>query len=142
MKEITVYELFDLYIDTLEYCGEYTAHLSDELIGYYIFEEFIVGIVSFLYKDSLDRLLDNDLIAEEAYFDSKKLREYVLGIVGTYEWNISILKNSSKWEKIMELSEKIKQHIAIIISPKQQMELYIDTLKSCGKDIKNLPGID
>ena len=53
MKEISIEKKFDLYLDTLEKCGIELLNLSDEMIGYYIFEEFEVGAISFLYKDNL-----------------------------------------------------------------------------------------
>ena len=62
MEKIAVGKLFELYLDTLELCSEDTKLLSDELIEYNIFEEFIVGITSFMAPVSLDRLLDNGLI--------------------------------------------------------------------------------
>lgn len=111
MNKITIGKLFELYLDTLDKCGENSKNLSDEMIEYNIFEEFIVGVTSFLASNSLDDLLDNGLIDEQIYCNSEELRRYTLELDGSNQWNISSFRNAESWNKIMVLSDKIKQQI-------------------------------
>ena len=108
MEKIAVGKLFELYLDTLELCSEDTKLLSDELIEYNIFEEFIVGITSFMAPVSLDRLLDNGLIDKQIYNDSEYLRDLILRLDGTAQWNVISFKNSESWNQVIKLSDKIK----------------------------------
>lgn len=111
MDKITVSKLFELYWDTLEMCGKDTKLLSDELIGYNIFEEFIVGITSFFAPNSLKRLIDNGLIDEQIYKDSEYLRLLTLKLDGTSRWNVKSFKDSEEWNEIIRLSDKIKKRL-------------------------------
>jgi len=129
MEKITVGKLFELYLDTLEKCGEGTKNLSDEMIEYNIFEEFIVGVTSFLENNSLNDLLNNGLIDEQIYSDSKELRVYTLKLDGSNEWDISSFKNSKSWEKIIMLSDKIKQQIRQKWSEKEIQEIYEESFE-------------
>ena len=40
MQNISLSKLMELYVDTLQHCGTHLLEMSDEDIGYYIFEEF------------------------------------------------------------------------------------------------------
>lgn len=111
MDKITVEKLFELYLDTLEMCGKDTKLLSDELIGYNIFEEFIVGITSYFAPTSLKRLINNGLIDDQIYKDSEYLRTLTLKLDGTAQWNIRSFRNSEAWDEIIKLSEKIKKRL-------------------------------
>lgn len=54
--DISIGKLFWFYVDTLERCGTFLLPMTDEEIGYNVFEEFDVGTVSFLHGNTLDRL--------------------------------------------------------------------------------------
>lgn len=79
------------------------------MIGYNIFEEFIVGITSFLAPASLKRLMDNGLIDEQIYKDSEYLRTLTLKLDGAAQWNITSFRNSESWNEIIKMSDKIKK---------------------------------
>lgn len=111
MNKITIGKLFELYLDTLNKCGEKTRHMSDELIGYNIFEEFIVGATSFFASNSLNDLLDNGLIDEQIYSDSEKLRKHTLNLDGSNQWDVSSFRSAESWNEIILLSDKIKEQI-------------------------------
>lgn len=111
MDKITVGKLFELYLDTLKMCSENTKLLSDDFVGYNIFEEFIIGITSFLAPTSLKRLIDDGLIDEHIYNDSEHLRALTLKLDGTDQWNVTSFRNSESWNEIIKLSDKIKKNI-------------------------------
>ncbi|MCC8024394.1 MAG: hypothetical protein LIP16_03715 [Clostridium sp.] len=124
MNKITVGKLFELYLDTLKMCSEDTKLLPDDLIGYNIFEEFIIGITSFLAPVSLERLIDNGLIDEQIYNDSEYLRALVLELDGTAEWNVSSFRNSESWNEIIKLSDKIKKIIGDKWTEQDLLKIY------------------
>ncbi|XCP84989.1 hypothetical protein ABXS75_18495 [Roseburia hominis] len=124
MDKITVGKLFELYLDTLEMCSEGTKLLSDELIASRIFEEFVVGVTSFLASVSLDRLLNHGLIDEQIYKDSEHLRTLTLGLDGTAQWNIISFRNSESWDEIIKLSDEIKNILNNKWSKQEILEIY------------------
>jgi len=109
MKEISMEKRFDLYMDTLEKCGTY--YLSDEMIGYYIFEEFDVGAISFLHENNMLVLVNDGVIDNDIYFKSQILRKKFMALQGTELWNIDSVKKSLEWKEILQLSDKIKELI-------------------------------
>ncbi|WP_313577587.1 hypothetical protein [Lacrimispora sp.] len=124
MNKITVGKLFELYLDTLDKCSESTKNLSDEMIEYNIFEEFIVGVTSFLANNSLNDLLDNGLIDEQLFSDSKELRRLTLKLDGSNQWNVSSFRNAESWKDIIALSDKIKQQIQQKWNEKEIQEIF------------------
>lgn len=111
MEKLKIEKLFDFYIDTLEKCGMDILDLSNEMIGYYIFEELDIGATTFLYKDNVNRLLDEGFIDDDIYAKSILLREKIMRLQGTKLWNIESVKNTSEWKEILQLSDDIKQLI-------------------------------
>lgn len=124
MRKITVGKLFELYLDTLENCGENTKKLSDEMIEYNIFEEFIVGVTTFLANNNLDILLEYGLIDEQIYSDSERLRAYTLSIDNSDQWNVLSFRNTQSWDEIMKLSDDIKNQIKIKWDENDIEEIY------------------
>lgn len=124
VNKITVGKLFELYIDTLDKCSESTRNLTDEMIEYNIFEEFIVGVTSFLANNSLNNLLDNGLIDEQIFADSVELRKLTLKLDGSNQWNVSSFRNAESWNNIIAISDKIKQEIQQKWNEKEIKELF------------------
>lgn len=124
VNKITVGKLFELYLDTLDKCSESTRNLTDEMIEYNIFEEFIVGVTSFLANNSLNDLLDNGLIDEHIFADSVELRKLTLKLDGSNQWNVSAFRNAESWNDIIAMSDKIKQEIQQKWSEKEIKELF------------------
>lgn len=124
VNKIAIGKLFELYLDTLDKCGESTRNLSDEMIEYNIFEEFIVGVTSFLANNSLNDLLDNGLIDEHIYSDSEELRKHTLELDGSNQWNVSSFRNTESWKEIIVLSDKIKHQIQQKWNEKEIKELF------------------
>ena len=105
---ITENELMELFVDTLQKCGMHLLKLSDEYIGYYIFEEFDGGAVPFLHENSLIKLKEARLINETISQKSAELRSKFMALENTEQWNVDSVKNSKEWREILELSDEIK----------------------------------
>lgn len=111
MNEISVEELMELYVETLANCGTYLLNEDDETIDYNIFEEFDIGVISFLHHDSLNKLLLGKYINTQEMEDSLKLREMVLDIQNNNQWNIESLKSSNNWKKVLVLADNINKSL-------------------------------
>jgi len=101
-------KLLELYNDTLEKCGVYLLSEDDEVIAYNIYEEFDIGVHSFLYMDNLKKLYDQGLISLDKLNDSHMLRDLVIQLQNSGEWGIENFRTSKKWRKIMELSDRLR----------------------------------
>ncbi|MBN2693087.1 hypothetical protein JXR93_00365 [bacterium] len=108
MKEITEKELFEYYNDTLERCGIYLLSADSETIEYNIYEEFDIGVQTFLYIDVLNRFYQSGLISLEKLNKSLLLREKTLKLRDLDEWDFEKFKTSKEWREIMILCDEIK----------------------------------
>lgn len=108
MERISIEKLMELYVDTIGKCGSYLLFEDDEVIEYNIFEEFDTGVISFLHADNLQKLNDAGLISMEIMQKSTTLRNWVQAIQQEGNWNVHAVRESSKWKKILELSDEIK----------------------------------
>jgi len=113
MYNRTVKDLMIDYVDTLKQCGLHLLEMSDEDIGYYIFEEFDGGAISFLHENTLSELKKANLITETVSQKSAELRSKFLALQDTDLWNIDSVKRSKEWREILELSDEIKSLITI-----------------------------
>lgn len=105
---ISTNKLMEFYIDTLEKCGTYLLKMSDEDIEYNIFEEFDLGVISFLHDDTLSKFKEANLITEEISQKSSVLRSNFMLLQNTDQWNVDSVRNSENWNKILKLSDEIK----------------------------------
>ena len=107
MRSISLAELYELYKDTISKCGSYLLNESDNVIIYNIFEEFDVGIISFLHEESLIKLFDGGYISADKMKISLELRNFVLEMQNSGDWNIESFRASEKWKKVLYLSDKL-----------------------------------
>ncbi|MDF2648453.1 MAG: hypothetical protein K0Q73_4258 [Paenibacillus sp.] len=112
MEKISVEKLLELYVDTIDKCGTFLLGEDDTVIGYNIFEEFDTGVISFLHADALQRLKDAGLISEKMVYKSSILRNLVLELQKGNKWNVTAVRNSPDWRKILELADEIRECLA------------------------------
>ena len=104
----TVDDLMGDYFDTLQQCGKNLLNMSDEEIGYRIFEEFDGGAISFLHENTLSELRKANLITETISQKSAKLRGKFMALESTDLWNVGSVKCTKEWREVLELSDEIK----------------------------------
>lgn len=109
LKKISIEELKEFYLDTLQKCGTYLLNAEDKVIEYNIFEEFDTGVVSFLHIDNLTKLNNAGLINNEVMEKSSILRNMVVELQESDKWNVEEVRSSPEWRKILEISDEIKK---------------------------------
>jgi len=107
MKEISLAELYEYYLDTVGRCTSALLHQSDEDIGYNLFEEFDVGAQSFLHEDNLAKLYEAGYIDEETLAVSKGVRVRWFALQSR-SWTIEEIKSSMEWRELFGLCDWLK----------------------------------
>ncbi len=108
MNEISISELYELYLNTLNRCGRYLLEADDETIEYEIFEEFGIEVVTFLHSNSLTKLLNAGLISNKKMAMSSLLRNKIIDLQNTNEWTLVAFRNSPNWKNIFEICDELK----------------------------------
>lgn len=108
MEQITEEELLELFNDTLDKCGMYLLMEDDEVIECNIYEDFDIGVHSFLHTDNLQKLYDKRLISLGKLNKSILLRNKVIDLQKLDEWKFENFRTSEKWKEIMMLCDEIK----------------------------------
>ncbi|WP_426279168.1 hypothetical protein ACN9MN_08075 [Chryseobacterium sp. S-02] len=104
-------KLYEYFLDTLSHCGSFIFDSSKEEIEYEIFEEFDIGVISFLHEDSLKQLLDSKLITFEIYNRCLLLRKNFLELQELGLWKIDLVKVNERWKEVIILCDEIKDMI-------------------------------
>lgn len=125
MEKLSIGGKFDWFLDTLSKSGIFVKKLSDTEIETYIFEDFIVGVISFMHTKNLQELKEYGIIDDKIMKMSLDLREKTMKLDNTDLWNIESVKQSSVWLEILELSDEIKSLINV-----KWTEEEIDYLKT------------
>jgi hypothetical protein len=129
-------ELFDLYRDTIEKSGTNLLSSDDDDILYAIFEEFDIGMISFLHEDSLNRLVSSGYLNKELADKSAFLRQQALSLQIDGLWNLEEFRVNPRWKKLLELSDEIKKQLdhyrMTEITFNELYDLYVATINSCN----------
>ena len=102
-------QLMELYIDTLKKCGLFLIKMSNEDIEYNIFEEFDIGVTTFLHDTVLQRLKAAGFIDDVIEEKSKYLRRQYLLLQNSNIYTVHAIKNDMRWRNLLKLSDEIKE---------------------------------
>ena len=82
------------------------------MIGYHIFEQFYGGVISCLYKEGMNNLLEEGIVDDYIFEKTQILRTKFMAVIDTDElWNVEAVKTSKEWLEILDLSDEIKDLI-------------------------------
>ncbi|WP_413366198.1 hypothetical protein [Lysinibacillus sp. 3P01SB] len=104
---ITIGESFELLLETLKHSNSNVLTLSDELIEYYLLEEFAIEAPAYLSKFTLDRLSNEGIIDEEILGKCRELQSVYFLVDQIKVWDSPSIKKSSEWNEIFSLSDQI-----------------------------------
>ncbi len=113
MEKISAPQLFELFLQTLDYCGMFLLECETQDVEYYLFEEFDSDSISFLHQDSLDRLLDGGYISAEIYSMCLLLHKKFRNLEGASLWNAEAVRSAPEWYDILSLADRIKSLVNI-----------------------------
>ncbi len=113
MKELSIYEQYDFYVDSFNHIGTFLLSSDLEDIEYCIFEEFDSDCTSFFHKNTLSALLAGNLISENVFFMSLDLAAKFKSLENTPLWNAMSVKSDIHWLEILTLADKIKSLLNI-----------------------------
>ncbi len=104
---LRVGESFGLFLETLKHSNSEVLNLSDEMIEYYLLEEFAIEAPAYLSEFTLNRLLNEGIIDANILGKGKTLQKMYLSIDQMKNWDSSSIAESSEWRKIIALSTQI-----------------------------------
>ena len=107
MKSSSIEELNEDFDATLDACSNCVLNGSDEMVSRLIFEEFDVGVTSFLHHSSLERLVDAGYIDGHIKDLSTRLREQAMFALKNHR-SVADVRNNDCWAAVVELSDRIK----------------------------------
>lgn len=115
---------FECLMETLECSSSKLLTMSDEMLGYTVFEVLTIDYMVYLQDYTFNRLLDKFIITDEIVEKCKELRDKISEIENSEFWDIKYVRTYSKWQEVMQLSDEIKKMIIDIWG-----ENYIETVK-------------
>lgn len=89
---ITIGKSFGLLLETLKHSNSNVLTLSDELIEYYLLEEFAIEAPAYLSKFTLDRLSNEGIIDEEILGKCRKLQSVYFLVDQIKVWDTPSIK--------------------------------------------------
>jgi membrane protein DedA with SNARE-associated domain len=106
VPEISVQELYELYLDTISRCNRNLLNQSDEEIEYQLYEEFEADAWTFLHENSLLKLRNAGYIDDEVVELSKAVREKWLRLENEPR-NAAFVRTNQKWHELFDLCERL-----------------------------------
>ena len=103
--------LYEFFRNTLDHCGLFLLHLSDEDIAWYLFEEFDTDCISFLHENILNQLCAAGKITQDTANMSLVLSRKFRALENTEVWNIGAVRTDPLWREIFILSDEIKKKL-------------------------------
>jgi len=101
---------YSRFVHTLDECGTFLLHESNETIASNIFEEFDIDVRCNLCDENLSIFLDEYWIDETIQRDSVRLRELFCTLEKNHPelWNSQAVRTAPEWLEILQLSDSVK----------------------------------
>lgn len=107
MRQISVEELYELYIDTSKRCLSGTCDQTDENMGYDLFEEFDSDVMAFFSDDALQRLSDAGKISKEAALASQRIRQFWVDL-DPYSFRLDEIRTHPQWKQLFTMCDELQ----------------------------------
>lgn len=109
-KEISTKESFDWFMTTLGRYDNSHLKLSDDELLSIILDELDIEAVSFLHNDTVERLIENNLIPADIANAVDALRNKTM-ILLQDKRTVDDIRNDSDWKFVRRLADQIKNKI-------------------------------
>ena len=110
MSDATADELYEQYIYTLERCIPPVISKPDPELLYDLFEEFDIGVRSYMHDVCLNVLFQAGMINSEIVEASKDIRTRWLALQRR-SWTIDEIKTNSEWRDLFALCGALKARL-------------------------------
>ena len=110
MENFAALQSLDYYLTTLSYLDEKYVNGSDEDLKYYILEELDADAHTFLHYNTVDILLNADLIPESVEEKTQQLRDLVRQLIDTKK-SLDQIRNDPEWKKARQMAAEILSDI-------------------------------
>ena len=117
MREISTKELNSEFDATLKACSTANLNAPDDELARLIFEDFDVGVTSFLHQSSLEALLYAGYIDNRIKELCTELREKAISALQKYR-SVVAVRGNEHWSAVIELSDRIK-HLKATLEQKR-----------------------
>jgi hypothetical protein len=112
MNEISVEELNECFLNTIQRVGTHLLSENDETLEYELFEEFDINAITFLHTDSLDPLLKEGFINNKIKELSLELRTKSSKLLQIEDERLAkFVRSNPKWREVFELADQISNII-------------------------------
>ncbi len=108
---ITVGKSFELFLETLKHSNSNVLKQDDDIIEYYLLEEFAIEAPAFLSDFTLERLENEGIIDRKIKNLGTDLQKKYFLIDQKKNWDVCAIKESQEWKEILELSDQISKLI-------------------------------
>ena len=112
MTELSLQELYELYLDTLSQCTPSILEMSDEDILCILFEEFASSAWAYLHIDNLSNLRNAGLIDDAIVEESQEIRRCWLALED-HDWTIDDIRHNREWSNMFNRCNTLKQKVLI-----------------------------
>ena len=110
INEISVKESFDYFMTALCRFDNSNVLLPDDELLHIILEELDIEAVSFLHENTVDRLIENNLIPKNIAALVEELRDKTLTLI-QHKRRANDIRNDSDWKALRQLADEIKNKI-------------------------------
>ncbi|ALS36915.1 hypothetical protein ABID30_001882 [Enterococcus rotai] len=108
---ITVGKSFELFLETLKHSNSNVLKQDDDIIEYYLLEEFAIEAPAFLSDFTLERLENEGIIDRKIKNLGTDLQKKYFLIDQKKNWDVCAIKESQEWKEILEFSDQISKLI-------------------------------
>lgn len=106
MNEITIDQLYELYLDTAAKCNSQVTSMKNDELEYNLFEEFDIGVTSFFHDDSLQKLLSAGKINSDAVCLSEEIRRIWFRL-NAETWTADQIRTIPGWKQFFAAGDKL-----------------------------------
>ncbi len=106
MNEITLEQLYELYLETAAKCNSQVIMLENCELEYKLFEEFDIDVTSYFHQDSLQKLFTAGNINSEAVSLSEEIRRIWFRL-STETWTADQIRTVPDWKQFFAVGDEL-----------------------------------
>ena len=145
MKQLTVHERFNWFLDTLDYLATLLEIENDEDLEYQVYENLDVDVHTIFHETSHDEFVEQSSETEELKEDIKALRIEFIELVNR-RLDADEIRRDPEWAKIVEKAKTIQSNLNDLmndtfnlftgsVSHLEMSQMFVKKLREEGPDL-------